>query len=93
MEKLEIIKSLDELLGDSEKALTPENFSKYRLFIEEQIFPSVTWLGLDVDSIYEDYQLELIQSSGGSNKPSTGRLRYIKGHLTTLLKRVKEYNS
>ena len=70
-----------------------ENFSKYRLFIEEQIFPSVTWLGLDVDSIYEDYQLELIQSSGGSNKPSTGRLRYIKGHLTTLLKRVKEYNS
>lgn len=86
-----LIKVLTEFLGDSEGALTPENFSQHRSTIEKQIFPSAQGLGITTRDIRTDYDVELLQSSHGPDRPSSGRLGYIKEHLRNLLERVKAY--
>ena len=79
------------LLGDSEEVLTPDNFARYRPVIEGQLFPAAEALRVDVRQIKSDYQLELVQSSGGPNNPSAGRLGYIKGHLRVLQEKVQQH--
>ena len=92
MDKPQIVKSLTELLGTSTEGLTSDNFHQLRLFIEHEIFPSAAALGIDVRGINSAYKVELVQSSGGPDRPSEGRLGYIKGHLQELLEKVKAYN-
>ena len=92
MDKPQIVKSLTELLGTSTGGLTPDNFHLFRPVIENEIFPSTASLGIDVSRIKSDYQTELIQSSDGPDRPSSGRLGYIKGHLQELLEKVEAYN-
>ena len=88
-----VVDTLNVLLGDTGEALKPDNFAKYRPVIEGQLFPAAEALGLDVGQIKVDYQMELMQSSGGPNNPSAGRLGYIKGHLRELQERVRQHKS
>jgi len=92
MDKPQIVKCLTELLGTSTSGLTPDNFCRFRPVIEGELFSSVVALGIDVRDIKANYQVELVQSSGGPDNPSAGRLGYIKGHLQELLERVEAYN-
>ena len=85
-----IIQCLDVLLGDGKMALTSEFFVEGRKFIEQKLFPAVEHLGLDIDYIKKDYNLELLQSNNQGH-PSSERLEYIKGHLQELSKRIKQY--
>ncbi|MCH7568681.1 MAG: hypothetical protein IIA87_04640 [Nanoarchaeota archaeon] len=91
MDRDKVIECLSTLVGDSEGTLTTGNFSALRGVIENQIFPAVSKLGVDVSSIRTDYNIELVQSSGGPDNPSEGRLSYIKGHLRALLEEVRRY--
>src|SRR3989344_5809515 len=87
-----VVNTLNMLLGDSNDALTPDNFTKYRPTIEEQLFPVAESLGVpDIRQIKANYQLELVQSNGGPNNPSLGRLGYIKGHLRVLQERMQQH--
>jgi len=83
-----IVKHLNDFLGDSERALTTQNFAQLRPVVDA-LFPAASTLGVDVRDLQSDYQIELIQSGG---QPSEGRLGYIKGHLRGLLAKVEEYN-
>ena len=80
---------LDILLGHAgerfkHQVLTTENFSKERVIVE-QLFSLAQDLGVDKARELEgDYRIELIQSSGGPDNPSEGRLGYIKEHLEKL---------
>ena len=86
-----LIKHLNDFLGDGERALTPGNFGQFRPIVDA-LFPATQALGVDIGNLRTDYQMELIQSSGGPNNPSAGRLHYIKGRLQDLLARVEAYN-
>ena len=81
-----IVERLNDFL--KEGGLTTENFKQLEPVVNA-LFPAATVLGMDIASLYREYQLEIVQYSGN---PSRGRLRYIKGHLQKLLKKVKEYN-
>jgi len=87
-EKQGIVERLNDFLGDGERALTTENFGQLRPIVDT-LFPAVLALGIDLGSLQNDYQLELIQSGG---QPSEGRLGYIKGHLHNLLEKVEAYD-
>ena len=84
-----LIKHLNDFLGDGERALTPENFGQLRPIVDA-LFPAAQALGVDIESLQTDYQLELIQSGG---QPSRGRLGYIKGHLKILLDKIDAYTT
>ena len=86
-----IIKHLDDFLGDGPKALTPENFRQSRPLVETLFYVSKK-IGVDIKNTWTDYQMELIQSSGGPDYPSKGRLIYIKDHLIELRDLLKAYN-
>ena len=86
-----LIKHLNDFLGDGERALTPENFGQLRPIVDA-LFPAARALGVDIGSLQTDYKIELVQSSGGPNNPSAGRLGYIKGHLMELRDKVEAYN-
>ncbi len=90
-QKKEILKTLEELLGDGEGRLTPENFIEKKPVIDH-IFNHALRAGLEgTQQIYSEYNLELVQAGGSS--PSEGRLGYIKDHLNKLYKLIKEYEA
>jgi len=87
--KIAIVHRLNELLGDSERRLTLDNFSGYRPVIET-LFSFAEAIGVPgVDEIKTNYGLEVIQSVG---QMTEGRLGYIRKHLQTLVDRVEEFD-